>query len=163
VAKRPRKGTKGGVHGNNVLSDHAARWLTDLYRKWEVGLYGANEAPFDRRAELERTIGELLKSEEKAEALAWLKGGAEKECRNIAEWTTRRSVEWVRALYRRGAVEVWAVRFSGFESINTLVVTLPKDKKKRRAVLEWTNRQIEDDGFDPEEDYGQSHLYVWFD
>jgi hypothetical protein len=166
VSKQRDKANKSAEHTSKVLSDKAMKQLTNMYRRWEAARNSTGGEHLDRRKRLENTIKGLLKNKRKAEALSWLKGGNKKSYRYLAEWTTEQSIEWVECLYERGAAEVWAVEFdrnAGYESINTLIVTLPPDKKKRRSVLELTNRQIHDDGFDPEEDYGQRHLYVWFD
>jgi len=132
----------------------------------------------DSRERRRRLVSELLKRKDKVEALSWLKGssltleesskykGRVKSYRNLAEWPTEQSVAWIQELYTRGAMKVWAVNFDRnqpYESINTLIVTLPEERKMRRAVFEWTNKQIMEDGFDPEDDCGQRHLFVWFD
>jgi len=108
----------------------------------------------------------LRKKKDRFEALAWLKGSHAQSQRNLSEWTNAQSVEMVQQLYGCGAAEVLAVRFDRnppYESINTLIVALPADSVKRFAVFEWANEQIEKQGFDPEEDYGQPYLYIWFD
>lgn len=121
----------------------------------------------ESRDDTEQMIKELLQSDEKVEALSWLKGSNKKSHRNLAEWTTEESVQLVQEIYDCGATKVWAVRFDRnppYESINTLILELPADKKKRRAVFDWSNTKMEEQGFDtPTEDYGQRHVFLWFD
>ena len=119
------------------------------------------------REHTECLIAKLLrKRKDKFEALSWLKASTDKSKRNLAEFTPKQSIKWIQQLYARGATEVWAVRIGRnppYESIDTLIVTLPDDPGARLAVFRWTNAQAMSDGFDPDEDYGQRHLYVWFD
>ena len=119
------------------------------------------------REHTERLIEEHLRQRtDKFEALSWLRAGNPKSYRYLAEWTNEESIKLIEQAYRCGATEVWAVKFDRnppYESINTLIVTLPDDPTARDAVFGWANDQSEEQGFDPEEDYGQSHLYLWFD
>lgn len=120
----------------------------------------------DDRERTEARINKLLARRDKREALSWLRGGNEKSYRFLAEWTTEESLELIEQLYQAGAKEVWAVRFDRnppYESINTLIVTLPDDPEARERVFAWSNEQAEGQGFDSDEDYGQQHLFVWFD
>ena len=119
------------------------------------------------REETENLIAKLLrKRKDKFEALAWLKGGTAQSKRYLAELTNHQSVRLIKRAYDAGVVEVWAVGFARnapYESIYRLVITLPEDRVKRKATFKWANEQIERQGFEPESDYGQRHLYIWFD
>jgi hypothetical protein len=121
----------------------------------------------DDREETERRIAKLLrKRKDKFEALAWLNERSEASDRGLSEWNWEESVRMIRQLYDVGAREVWAVEFGRnppYESIHTLVVTLPDEPAARRAVFGWVNEQTVRQGFEAEEDYGQRHVSVWFD
>jgi hypothetical protein len=118
------------------------------------------------RSELERTIQGFLRQKEKFEARAWLEGGGKKSVRFIGEMPPEQSVEFVEELYRLGAKEVLAVKIDRnmpYESINTMIVALPSDPNARRKIFSFEGKRTGSEGFDPYEDYGQSHLHVWFD
>jgi hypothetical protein len=116
---------------------------------------------------VERLIAKHLRQwKDKFEALSWLKSGADPSHRNLAEWSNDESIRVVQQVYDAGAKEVWAVAFDRnplYESINTLIVSLPEDPMARHGVFRWAGAQAQRDGFTADEDYGQSHLYVWFD
>jgi hypothetical protein len=115
----------------------------------------------------QRLIAKLLrKRTDKYEALTWLTEAPDPSKRNLAEWPHRESVGWIRDLYARGAQQVWAVGFDRnlpYESINALIITLPDDPARRASVFASANEQIQRQGFEPEEDHDQPHLYIWFD
>jgi hypothetical protein len=107
-----------------------------------------------------------LNNEDKQEALSWLKAGTAKSVRYLAELEPKESILLVEELYAAGAVEVWAVAFDRnppYESINTLIIGLPRDRYAREMVFHWAAKQARKQGFDAFEDYGQRHLFVWFD
>ncbi len=116
------------------------------------------------REETERLIQKLLrKRKDKFEALSWLKERDTKSVQYLAEYPPEASIKVIKEIYRSGAKEVWAVQFDRnlqYESINTLIITLPEDPTKRGTVFRWAHNQAEQEGFDPDVDYGQSHLYV---
>jgi len=114
----------------------------------------------------ERSVAKRLRQRnDKFEALEWLKGSNPKSDRNLAEWPLARSVQFVQTLYKSGATEVLAVQFDRnppYESINTLLIALPDTSTARLAVFALCNDQITKQGFDPAEDYGQTHIELWF-
>jgi hypothetical protein len=120
-----------------------------------------------QREHEEKLIARLLRKKDKVEALSWLEGIHASSNRNLAEWTTAESIARIRGLYGSGAREVWAVQFDRnlpYESINTLIVTLPDDAAERAKVFEWVREQAMVQGFEETEpDAGQRHLRVWFD
>ena len=117
----------------------------------------------DSKEHTERVIAKHLRQRKnKFEALAWLKESGGDEYHSLAEWSNEESVEQVERLYAAGAREVWAVAFDKnlpYESINTLILTLPENAAARNAVFGWVNDHVQRQGLDTEEDYGQSHLY----
>jgi hypothetical protein len=119
------------------------------------------------RREHDAFIARLLGARQKQEALAWLKGNAPNEERLIGECqTNRESIALVKGLYKLGAVEVTAVHFRALRKpkrgkrTGKLVVTLPEDSTKRKALLEWCKAQGENLGYTPEADHGESHLFL---
>lgn len=108
----------------------------------------------------------LRQRKDKYEALAWLTEAPDPSKRSLAEWTNRESVRRIRELYARGAREIWAVAFDRnlpYESIHTLIIALPDDPSRRAAVFATADNLIQLQGYDPEPDHGQQHLYIWFD
>ena len=120
----------------------------------------------ESRQKISDLIDKLIRNKDKHEALAWLRGSKTGSYRYISEWTNKKSVAWIKTLYEAGAPEAWAVEFArnaGYESITVLIVMLPTDGVVRAKVFDFANAQIQAEGFDPEDDYGQLHLYLWFD
>lgn len=119
------------------------------------------------RREHDAFIARLLTDKRKQEALAWLKGRAANEERLIGVCQTgRESIAFVKHLYELGAVKVTAVHFRVLRKprkgkyTGKLVVTLPEDSSKRKALLEWCKAQGENLGYTPEADHGESHLFL---
>lgn len=86
--------------------------------------------------------------------------------RYLAEWSLDESVRVVEQLYAAGALQVWAVAFDRnlpYESINTLIIALPDKRDPRARALELANQNKTRQGFDTEQDCGQTHLHLWFD
>jgi len=52
---------------------------------------------------------------------------------------------------------------AGFSSTDSLIVTLPREKKRRKRIFDWSDTQAIEMGLDPEPDRGQKHLFIWFD
>jgi hypothetical protein len=101
----------------------------------------------------------------KAEALGWLKeSGTNNTLGELG--TTGESIALVQAAYEAGALEVLAIEIDGygdFENTGKLIVKLPTEKGARNRVLHWCGRIAVEQGFDPEEDTGQTHVFVMLD
>ena len=101
----------------------------------------------------------------KAEALGWLKAsGGKNTLGELA--TTEESIALVQTAYEAGAEEVLAIeieRCGKEETTGKLIVKLPTDKMARKRVIDWCGRQAEEQGYDPEEDTGQTHIFVMLD
>lgn len=105
----------------------------------------------------------LLRRKDRFEAAAWLKGS---DKRNIGEMSNKDATALVRKLYEWGAVKVivaYIKENAGYESTDHVVVTLPDDAKARQRITRWISRHTQRMGFDPVEDHGQRHAFVWFD
>jgi hypothetical protein len=116
----------------------------------------------------ERFIAKLLKDRNKAEALAWLSGGAAGSFRNLGELeTNEESVALVREVYALGAVQVLAMEIDSYDGADgnsgKLVIELPEDEAARGRVFAWCARQGEKLGFEGDEDFGQRYLFVMLD
>ncbi len=107
-------------------------------------------------------LRQMLSDPDREEAQSWLQGGAE---RFVFEFGHDESLAMVQELYALGAREVLAVEIDKEpegESTNTLVVALPTDADERAAAFRWVNDQMQECGFDPTPDEGQSHLMAYF-
>jgi len=101
-------------------------------RKATVGDF-TDEMRYDERCALE------IKASDAKEALSWLEKGARGK-RELGEMGRGEALQFVRKLYKLGAMKVWAVRLEqdpdGFESTRRLVVVLPKDPTDRGRMYE---------------------------
>ena len=105
----------------------------------------------------------------KAEALAWLKDNGGRN--TVGELPTNgESLALIQEAYQAGAKEVLAIEIDAYEeddgvyeNTGKLIVKLPEDAAARRGVFEWCGRQAEAQGFDAEEDEGQTHVFVALD
>jgi len=104
-------------------------------------------------------IAKFRSQPNQAEARKWL--ADDEEC-NIGELMPEESREMIEEGYRAGAVKIVAVGLQD-QSTNYLIVELPAKDVKRRRIFEWSNRLAQDSGFDPDDDWGQSELFVFFD
>lgn len=120
-------------------------------------------------AEHENLIKRHLSDRKRHEALDWLNAIANRELRTIGENKTKSdSIRYVQKLYNLGAEEVIAVgirKERGKNNYHTgkLVVKLPPDLGKRKALFGWCKQQGESLGFSPEKDSGESHLFLLLD
>ena len=105
----------------------------------------------------------------KAEATKWLRNANAAEERTIGRRrTTGTSARLVKKLYDLGACEVLAaqIRRAGNgagQHTGKLVVELPKDLKRRRAIFAWCRKQGESLGYSPGVDQGQDYLFLLLD
>ena len=112
-------------------------------------------------------IKKLLANPKKGEALAWLKASSDVCFRNLGELgTTAESVAFVQRLYDLGAKDVTAVEINEYatgQNTGKLVVDLPDDPVQRSQLFHWVAQQAESRGFEADDDFGQSYLFVWLD
>ena len=103
-----------------------------------------------------------------AEARAWLQASPEENAFTLGELpTTQQSLELVEEAYAAGAMAVILVEIAdgepGRQNSGKLVIKLPKTKAKRKRIVAWVNEQAELQGFDPEPDNGETHLFLPLD
>ncbi len=101
---------------------------------------------------------ELLRDGKSAEAKAWF--GDVNKRRRLDDWGAQKALPLVNELYAQGAVKVTAVDIdpdedAGGEVASHLVVTLPADPEKRKALLALITRRFPEDG--PRKDHGQKY------
>jgi hypothetical protein len=123
----------------------------------------------DARNEHEQLILRLLADPTKREAMEWLNDAAGGGNRTIGGCATNQdSMEFVRKIYDLGAEEVFAVNIhsrpkGADERAGKLVVALPQNPKRRRAIFDWCKDQGDSLGFTPDPDHGESHLFLLLD
>ncbi len=109
-------------------------------------------------AEDDKQAEELLRGKDTAEARAWL-GEANKR-RGFFKWGRQAPLQFVNELYARGAVMVTVAEIDSDpilgEVAGHLVVALPAEPEKRRAVLALINERFADDD-EPRKDHGQKY------
>jgi hypothetical protein len=111
------------------------------------------------RKKHEEFIAKFRIQPNQSEAREWLAGD---ENRNLGEMAPEESREVIEAGYKAGAVKIIAVEIQG-ESTNCLIVELPEKGIKRKRVFEWDNELAQQSGFDPDDDWGQNELFMFFD
>jgi len=109
----------------------------------------------------------LLKGEGVREALSWLQESRKPE-RWLGEATNQEdSIDFVKMLYRLGAVRVNAVEIQGDsdgeQNTGRLVIELPRDKKSRTKILKLCGKLAQEQGFDPTPDARQQYLFLMLD
>jgi hypothetical protein len=122
----------------------------------------------DPRQESEKLIKKLLTKKEKHEARQWLSGAPRGITRFIGEMDPDASAGYIRNLYDLGAEEILVVEISEspnrkLESADTLILKLPNKPSMRAAIFEAESTRVTQMGLDPETDYEQDHLLIWFD
>ncbi len=125
------------------------------------------EKSVEERSRHDGLIARLLNSR-KAEARIWLRSSPDENAFTLGELpTTRQSLELAEEAYTAGAVTVLAVEINdcenGQQNSGKLVIELPKAKAKRKRIIAWVNEQAELQGFDPESDNGETHLFLPLD
>jgi hypothetical protein len=97
-----------------------------------------------------------------------LRAGSKSDFRSVGEHETREeSIAVIQEIYDAGAEEVLAVEIDDYpdEGQNTgkPVIKLPDDAAARQRVFAWTAKVAESQGFNAEQDSGQSYLFVMLD
>lgn len=114
-------------------------------------------------ADADTAVGQLLADAK--EARVWLTESPEH--RSIGEdIVDSEAIELVERLYGLGASVVYAVDISEYDdqqNTGTLVVGLPTEKAKRRALFEYEALHASERGFDGEPDRGQKYMMLRFD
>lgn len=109
------------------------------------------------------TIKDLL-SDPHAEALEWLRAGAENKRRLVEHRSTAQSAAFVERLYSLGAAKVLAVAFSEDSPEQArcryLLVELPDRSDLRQALFAFEREQVETKGFEGTPDDGQLYLFL---
>lgn len=100
------------------------------------------------------------------EVVEWL-SGEPKGQNTLGELTTNQeSLKLARKLYSIGAVKVFAIEIGKNEqgeNSGKLVIVLPSDPEARKRIFRWSNKLAREQGFDPDVDIGQEHLFVMLD
>ena len=109
------------------------------------------------------------------EAQEWLtKNGKESALASNRFGLTADALEFVDELYRAGAERVIVpitcrqddpdtIKLEGGPYADCLSVFLPKDPDKKSAVLQLCRREIEREGFDPDEGSVEDFVFLWWD
>ena len=112
-------------------------------------------------------FAQFLNSFTTREAQSWLEESTVEDFRSLSEHeTTEESLALVKELYAAGATTVLAVEINEYEwgqNSGRLVIELPMDSSSRAAVLQIVNDIGRSQGFDPEHDIGQSHVFAMLD
>ena len=115
----------------------------------------------------DQKIGELRAKPNQCEAREWLATTPAERGRWFGETTPEASKEIVKKGYAAGAEEITAVDIEsdqeGNQSTSYLIIRLPGELPKRKRVFKWSNELAIESGFDQDEDWGQSELFVFFD
>jgi hypothetical protein len=103
--------------------------------------------PTASAADIDREAERLLRLPGTAEARAWL-AEPNRRRRYSSDWGRQAEVQFVNELYDRGAVRVSVADIDpedGEEVAMHLVVTMPTEPDRRRAVLELINQRLRDE------------------
>lgn len=78
------------------------------------------------------------------------------------------SVDFVEQLYKIGAIAVYVTGIQNYKSeyemsVDQMIIELPKNKEMRHKLFDFCNKEIRNEGFDPEKDSGQKELQLWWD
>ena len=112
----------------------------------------------EERDKHDKFMAERRADPNQAEVRQWLAGD---ENRKLGEMGPEESREVIEEGYKAGATLITAVEIDG-ETTNCLIVGLPAKGVKRKRVFEWNKELAQSSGFDPDEDWGQNELFVYF-
>jgi hypothetical protein len=112
----------------------------------------------EERDKHNKIIADFRGKSNQAEARQWL---ANNENRNVGEMTPDAAREVIEGGYKAGAIRITAVDIQG-DTTDCLIVELPQKGNQRKEVFEWNNELALSSGFDPDDDWGQSELFVYF-
>lgn len=121
----------------------------------------------DMKNRLNNFAEALLERGVNDEARAWLQSGDAEDSRTLGELaTTAESLQLVDDAYAAGAVRVIAAEIDQYpegENTSKLVIVLPDSAGERSALFRWAAPIAEQQGFDPDEEWGQDYLFVMVD
>jgi hypothetical protein len=111
-------------------------------------------------------IQRFLDDPSSREAREWLLSGEDNTLGEL-EFNDE-SIALVEEAYAAGAHKVIAVEIDKYEDVplqNTgkLVIELPSEPAKRVTAFAWAGKIAESQGFEAEEDEGQSHVFLMLD
>jgi hypothetical protein len=126
-----------------------------------VGIHQKRETPISEweREQYNEFINKFLRKPNRGEARQWLKGD---ENRWLGDMTHEDSVELIEEGYKAGAIKIIAVEIAD-ETADRLIVYVPPAGPKRQRVFEWHSIVAQKCGWDPNDDWGQNELFVFFD
>lgn len=124
------------------------------------GTYQKREAPISdwERQQYAENISKYLRKPNRGEALQWLKGD---ENRWLGQMTHEDSLELIENGYKAGATKIVAVEIED-ETSDRLVVNLPPSGPSRERVFKWHSVVAQKCGWEPNDDWGQNELFVFF-
>jgi len=121
----------------------------------------------EERKQHDDHIAKLLAKPNQAEARDWLANVPAGTIRTVGEMELKGSQDVIEEGYAAGATRIIAVDIQTDAEKNgttdCLVVELPATGVKRKRVFEWSNELAQQSGFDPDEDWGQTELFIFFD
>ncbi len=120
----------------------------------------------ESRKEHEEFCQKRLAEGNPREVVEWL-SGEPKGQNTLGELATNKeSLKLARKLYSIGAVKVLAIEIGKNErgeNSGKLVIVLPSEPEPRKRIFRWSSKQAREQGFDPDVDIGQEHLFVMLD
>ena len=113
------------------------------------------------------TVQELLSLGPYSEALTWLRKGfdCKEQTRFLGEgMSITESIEFIEKLYKAGASKVFVLEITqedeGIETSDKLLVNLDRSSKLRTELFKLCNEVTINEGFLPDEDIGQNHIFL---
>ena len=85
---------------------------------------------------------------------------------------SKAAIEFVKKLYKEGAIKVyvmgirdedWRIKSEGGPYADTLIITLPQNKKQREVLFKTHANEIATQGLSMEKDINQKELLYWWD
>jgi hypothetical protein len=112
-------------------------------------------------------VQQFLDAPNTREVLEWLRESTDDDFRWLSEsGSNEYSIALAQQIYDAGAVDVLAVDIDeepGEQNTGKLVIKLPEAPNERKPVFAWAGAMAESQGFDPDQDTGQSYLFVMLD
>jgi len=118
------------------------------------------------RKKHDAAIAKIRAKPNQVEARQWLSTCPAGAIRTLGEMDGEGTRETVEDGYGAGAQKIIVVGIQADdigETSDQMIVELPANGPKRRRVFEWANELALQSGFDPQEDWGQEILFIFFD
>jgi hypothetical protein len=119
------------------------------------------------RKKHEDLIAKFQAMPNQAEARQWLAASPSGTIRTIGELDEEGTRETIEEGYAAGTQKIIVAAIESDEdkneTSNQLIVEIPAKGSKRKRVFEWVNELGQQSGFDPEDDWGQAELFIFFD